>query len=67
MLLTIQIEAEQRLRTEMEQVVARVREEMQTVQDMKVAPGAYVERMQWQHRRNNKVDKMELRAVELER
>ncbi len=35
--------------------------------EMRTAPQVYIERMQWQQRRTNKIDKMELRALELER
>eukprot|EP00047_Mylnosiga_fluctuans_P021906 m.110679 g.110679 ORF g.110679 m.110679 type:complete len:1416 (-) comp9070_c1_seq1:3005-7252(-) len=65
--LLAQVEAEQTARREMDQHLAAIREEMRAVKEMKSAPASYIERSQWQQRRNNKIDRMELRAVELER
>eukprot|EP00041_Stephanoeca_diplocostata_P033396 m.1102982 g.1102982 ORF g.1102982 m.1102982 type:complete len:1444 (+) comp24328_c0_seq3:215-4546(+) len=63
----VQIGELQKNRTRLSSVVDLLRQELRAVHDLKNDPSAFVAQLQWQDRRSQKVDKLELRNLEQQR
>lgn len=65
--LQLQITKEQNTRKELEKEAAALRESLLVFNEAQTAPDQFAERVQWQSRRSNKTERMEMHALEMDR
>eukprot|EP00043_Microstomoeca_roanoka_P006196 m.60931 g.60931 ORF g.60931 m.60931 type:complete len:1735 (-) comp13314_c0_seq1:84-5288(-) len=62
-----QVEEYREAQAEVERLKASVESELATLRELKLSPKTFLDKYQWQQRRNQKVERLELRQLQLER